>query len=85
MRLDRAKVRIETSAGGPDRLRRTARSLLEVVSAPFSRISRPGADNETDMLWLLLASDPDGIWYGADYLNASPSGPPSESNEDGER
>ena len=77
--------RTRTPPRRPGTLRRTLRTLLEAVSAPFARSTRTRADNETDMLWLLLASDPDGIWYGADYLNASPSEPPPESNEEGER
>jgi hypothetical protein len=59
--------------------------LLEAISAPFSRITRTRPDNDSDLMGLLLASDPDGIWYGADYQNARPSEPPLESNEEGER
>jgi hypothetical protein len=37
------------------------------------------------MLWLLLASDPDGIWYGAHYLNPSVNEHSPDSNEEDER
>jgi hypothetical protein len=57
---------------------------LEAISAPFSRITGARANSDTDMLWLLLASDPNGIWYGADYLNTSASEPPPDSNEEDE-
>jgi hypothetical protein len=76
---------IQTPPRGPGNLRRAAQTLLEAVSAPFSRITRTRADSDTDMLWLLLASDPDGIWYGADYLNTSPNEPPPSPNEEDER
>jgi hypothetical protein len=77
--------RIRTPPRGPGNLRRTARTLLEAVSAPFSRITRARADNDTETLWLLLASDPDGIWYSADYPNTSPNERPPSSNEEDER
>jgi hypothetical protein len=66
-------------------LRRITRKLFGAISTPFSRSTSGRTDNHTDMLWLLLASDPDGIWYSVGYLNASVSKLPPDSNEEGER
>jgi hypothetical protein len=83
MRLDPAMGRIRTPSRDAAILQRLTRKLLGAISAPFSRTANAKpADNHTDMLWLLLASDPDGIWYSAAYLNSSVKEPLPDSNEE---
>jgi hypothetical protein len=85
MRLDPAMGRVRTPSREAATLRRMIRKLLGSISTPFYRTVNTKAANDTDMLWLLLASDPDGIWYSASYLNTSTNEHSPDSTEENQR